>query len=473
MTGLRLGLAAVGLLCMYACVTDSTFQRAEALREPAPEAAEVQRSLVDPDWKLRVLAAKACGRSRTLDCGGALLRAGRADRVVEVRSASHWALGKRCGPAERAEIASLLEEAEPVRELFVALIACPSADGWLLLSTRDELEGARDGVAKHGRVSTTAPEELDARRAWLEEVATLGPPNERLSDALDEVARQLRVQAQEEARRRREEAAARVAARKIVEEAAAATAAAVAEIDQLVRRGSYVAAIARLEGGREAGVQGLDEAARRIGEAAWAAVPAPRDLTKIEGYFLLVGALAVPEAEAARDEAMAALWPEFPAWLKLPQNGGLVRELRRIVTNWDRCDVASERFNREKERNDARVRPRSRWGGAGYEPDRTKEAALFAAMRRAYEACGEDMRRVIEAGGGPDEPSPLSPAPPHVEAWVQLTCDHDGDCSLGSIEIREAGTRETRYCIPLVEACSNAGSSPALLGARERRGEAP
>ena len=174
------GLALCVSLLFQGCVSGTPYQRALRLQSGEAAADEIVHALSDPSWKIRCLAARACGASGA-DCLPELQRLVLSDPDESVRTCSLEGLAARCEEAGRATLGNLWwEPGAAPGTMFLSAFAdavesCPSADASLLLSNSREV-------------------------AFLEGLAKLSEPRGRTRAALaDARGRALRVARQEAA----------------------------------------------------------------------------------------------------------------------------------------------------------------------------------------------------------------------------------------------------------------------------------
>lgn len=236
------------LLLLCSCVSGMPYQRAVRLQQREGSADEIVEALSDPSWKIRCLAARACGSSTTAACLKPLRELVSKDGDERVRACFIEALALRCDSDGRDLLGGITwsQDTNPgdvVATAFAEAVAgCPSADAALTLATATgagftaALATITPGaLGKPGRCVTgpcasgdqaaTTRSELE----YLETLVSLEAPRKRVESALSRTRARLR-ELQSAARLADVKAAARVEAAELeletrrtgAEEAAAA-----------------------------------------------------------------------------------------------------------------------------------------------------------------------------------------------------------------------------------------------------------
>lgn len=176
---------ALGSLMLVGCVTGTTYQRAMRFQGSTPESGDIIEGLLDPSWKVRYLAANACGRANSSECMPVLARLAAGDASTEVRATSRDSLSTRCNDGGREAIAALVAAATTKETLadYPPLVAkCPSADSVALLGI------SRLAPRVLPQISQEIPREIDQRLEWLRLVSSLPPPSKVVGPMLAEAA---------------------------------------------------------------------------------------------------------------------------------------------------------------------------------------------------------------------------------------------------------------------------------------------
>lgn len=195
-TGLVLSLFLCG------CVSGTPYQRALRLQRGEASADEIVQALSDQSWKIRCLAARACGASGASGCLTPLREQVSSDEDERVQACFLEALALRCESDGRELLAGIswVQDARPgelVTAAFAdAVASCPSADAALTLATNSG-EVFRGALAKVAPGAVTR-EELQKLGALI----TLAAPRGRAEAALSKARRQ--VEELESAARRAE-----------------------------------------------------------------------------------------------------------------------------------------------------------------------------------------------------------------------------------------------------------------------------
>lgn len=370
---MRCGAFVVGLMLVGAgCVTGTPYQRAMALQEGRAGMDEINRSLLDQNWKLRCLAARACGSSTDIQCSDRVRHLVATDPDENVRACALEGLAARCEHGGREALAVITDESlpnpgrVPVAALIEAIVSCPSPDGILALA-KGNGEEFRDALT---RVTATPelPMEARERATFLTKIADLPGPKLKVEAALADARERVRQheaedsarraqQRQDEQQRQHSVANALAAAERLLD--SEDLEAAEVSIDEAERLGANVAALR----GR------LEEARTKKGRAhlaaAWRFVKKDRP----------------DEADEERQKA-AALGVEDE---KLTDAIEQTPTMRRRVREAE----AEERRQAKEEERERLREERTRWLAE------RRCAAGRASCKRAEQACGKTFRVLV------------------------------------------------------------------------------
>lgn len=183
--------AAAVLLAGTNCVSGTVYQRATSLQE-TPSVDEVRSRLADENWKLRCLAAQACGRSPDAECLKTTAALLTSDKSSEVRACASDAMVERCNTGGRTllvEVAATIAEgplrSDVVDEVAEVITECPSADAlWALVGS----VRTRGALRKLG-LEETAPKSASDRYEWLQAIAKFPPPRDAIETHLHSAAK--------------------------------------------------------------------------------------------------------------------------------------------------------------------------------------------------------------------------------------------------------------------------------------------
>ena len=203
------------------CVSGTVYQRAMALQEDPPPADAVKQGLRDENWKLRYLAAQACGAGKDPACLETLRSIAVADRAEAVRNSALTAMTTRCSSGGADSLAALAGPNAPSdSRTFACIVAavslCPSSDAVLLLSSAAP-DSAEVGELLRTRRLGARPVGGDAALSWLKSVALLPEPR----SATERALRELERGRQDENRRAEDAERARAETQRLAEENAA------------------------------------------------------------------------------------------------------------------------------------------------------------------------------------------------------------------------------------------------------------
>jgi hypothetical protein len=171
------------LLLLCGCVSGTPYQRAMRLQQRDPAEEEIVQALSDPNWKIRCLAARACGASVNTACLQSMRELAAKDADERVQACFMEALALRCEADGRDLLAGIVwsDSASPgdlVATAYAeAVTGCPSADAAFTLAT------ARGSGFKQA-LETIAPGARWTELEGLEGLAKLAPPRSRVKTAL-------------------------------------------------------------------------------------------------------------------------------------------------------------------------------------------------------------------------------------------------------------------------------------------------
>ncbi len=188
-------------LLSFACVQGTPYQRALRLQQE-PTLEEMTAGLEDTKWKVRCLAARACGAGGHQVCLEQVQFLAEFDASEDVRECAVEGLWAACEIGGRDRLAAIATSVRVSPErLRTAAEHCPSADAWLALMTEGDIE---------------------SRISWLEKNLRAPEPRWRTQQKLHAArmelwAREDRERAEEQARLEREQA--RIARERLEEQA--------------------------------------------------------------------------------------------------------------------------------------------------------------------------------------------------------------------------------------------------------------
>lgn len=193
------------LVLLGGCVSGTPYQRAIRLQRGEASPDEIVQGLSDQSWKIRCLAARACGASGASECMSVLRQRVSSDGDERVQACFLEALALRCDLDGRDLLAGIswAQDARPgelVEAAFAdAVASCPSADAALTLATTPG-EPFRKALAMIAPAAVTAPRSSRGEFEKLGALVTLAAPRDRAAAALSEARKH--VQELEAARQR-------------------------------------------------------------------------------------------------------------------------------------------------------------------------------------------------------------------------------------------------------------------------------
>ena len=303
------------------CVTGTPYQRAAEIRDGQVSSSELLQDLHDPNWKVRCLAARACGLRGGKACVARIMKASHQDQDKRVRSCALGALVLACGGGGRSALARLVSAAPDLAQvdwhrLIEAVGRCPSADAVVSL-WRQGIQRDQSPVALLRTAPPTDSKDVDARARWLRRVLELPAPNAVAAKLASRLKQAIAARDARLARERAEEARREAEAAKRARQEAARRKAALEKEARAALPKQPAKELAWLK------KTGRDEVARILAHGK--RVPAPTD----------------PQ------------WGTFQAWARTRQGVHLLRRLKVLLSKADAYTAVKAAYTTEKQKNDA------------------------------------------------------------------------------------------------------------------------
>lgn len=183
-------LAFLGGFTLLGCITDreARHQEAQALE------LEIRQGMSSGDWTTRTNAARACDRSRDVNCAESLATMARSEPNIDARTEAIRALAERCQEVERQSLAELASTWSPTESeatyirgyITEAIGTCPSADAALVLSNFDPPDAPEVwAILQKLGITEPMPPAMEERSAWLARLAALPPPATRVNNLME------------------------------------------------------------------------------------------------------------------------------------------------------------------------------------------------------------------------------------------------------------------------------------------------